>query len=77
MNTYNLDKEVKNSYIKDSQDPEFKLALSSTEETYTLGFMRGVDFATALLKLQLTTLNPEKKKIKIVLDEENARTLHY
>ena len=75
----NLDKAVKEAYQKDATDSSFTLALSSTEETYTLGFMRGVDYAAALLKLQTETaptLN-RQEPIKIVLDEENIKTLHY
>ncbi len=69
----NLNKAVKTQWGKDRQNPEFSMALSSTEESYTLGFMRGVDYAASLLKLQ----SEIKKPVAIVLDEENARTLHY
>lgn len=69
----NLNKAVKTQWGKDRQDPNFSMALSSTEETYTLGFMRGVDYAASFLKFQ----SEIKKPVDIVLDEENEKTLHY
>ncbi len=54
-----------------SGDFNFLHFTPENENTYKLGFYRGVNYAAALLKLQ------DKEPVKIVLDDENIRTLHY
>lgn len=73
----NLDKAVKETYNNDVQSGKFTLALSSTEETYTLGFMRGVDYAASLLKLQADPAPTLNRQTPIIISEENEKTLHY
>lgn len=63
----NLDKAVKEAYNNDVQSGKFTLALSSTEETYTLGFMRGVDYAASLLKLQAEAAPTLNRQTPIII----------
>lgn len=60
-----------------SGDYPFLHFTPNCEKSYIQGFMRGVDYAASLLKLQEAPTLNRQDEIKIVLDEENEKTLHY
>jgi len=62
-----------------SGDYTFLHFTPENENTYKQGFMKGVDYAASLLKLQTEEAPTvfRQNEPKIILDEENARTLHY
>ena len=73
----NLDKAVRQAYENDKASGEFKLSLADPESSYNIGFVRGVDYGIALLKLQIEEAPTLNRQDKIELSEENIKTLHY
>lgn len=81
-NDIDLAKAAIKSHTNDalSGDYPFLHFTPENEQTYNLGFFRGVSFTTNSITEEAPTvfLQDEKKEdIKIELSEENEKTLHY
>ncbi len=76
----NIEQLAKESYKEQKQSGKVILSLADPESSYMLGFSKGVlagmDYAKALIKLQEEPAPTLNRQDKIIISEENEKTLH-
>jgi len=77
----NIEQLAEESYKEQKQSGKVTLSLANPESSYILGFsygvLAGMDYAAALIKLQVEEAPTLNRQDKITISEENAQTLHY
>lgn len=76
----NIEQLAEESYKEQKQSGKVTLSLADPESSYILGFsygvLTGLDYAKSLIKLQELEAPTLNRQDKIIISEENEKTLH-